>query len=174
MEKQTLEQYDYHKWANNRVLDHLKELPDEVYAGEIESVFSSVEEVITHIYQTDGMWLSVMSGDSFDETMSIINQLKENIEGQNLNGMRNLYSGMNKEYESFLLEQNDLKSRLIIEHPKYGKLETSVAQMVKHVVNHGTYHRGNITAMLRQQGHAGVPTDYIFYLYEVTDDKQGK
>jgi uncharacterized damage-inducible protein DinB len=37
--------------------------------------------------------------------------------------------------------------------------------MILHVVNHGTYHRGNITAMLRQMGYASVPTDYGIYLY---------
>lgn len=34
------------------------------------------------------------------------------------------------------------------------------------IVNHGTYHRGNLTVMLRQLGRSGVSTDYIFYLYE--------
>ncbi|MFC0332820.1 DinB family protein [Paenibacillus sepulcri] len=29
------------------------------------------------------------------------------------------------------------------------------------LVNHGTYHRGNITAILRQLGHPGTPTDYV-------------
>jgi uncharacterized damage-inducible protein DinB len=37
---------------------------------------------------------------------------------------------------------------------------------MQHVVNHGTYHRGNITAMLRQLGSKGISTDFIFYLYE--------
>ncbi|WP_313897918.1 DinB family protein [Brevibacillus sp. FSL L8-0520] len=43
---------------------------------------------------------------------------------------------------------------------------------MQHVVNHGTYHRGNIAAMLRQQGYAGVPTDYVFYLYELSQQAQ--
>lgn len=166
MKNQTLQQYGYHKWANRRILDHLKELPDEVYDREIKSVFSTIKEVIGHIYQTDGMWQSVMSGDSFEETMKIINQLKENTEGSDTSNMQDLYAEMAGKYDSFL-DQNDLGETMSIEHPKYGKLETSVSEMVKHIVNHGTYHRGNITAMLRQQGHAGIPTDFIFYLYEV-------
>ncbi len=38
--------------------------------------------------------------------------------------------------------------------------------ILNHVVNHGTYHRGNVTAMLRQQGYAGVATDYLFFLMD--------
>ena len=44
-------------------------------------------------------------------------------------------------------------------------MKTAAADMILHVVNHGTYHRGNITAMLRQMGYASVPTDYGIYLY---------
>jgi uncharacterized damage-inducible protein DinB len=55
---------------------------------------------------------------------------------------------------------------MTIEHPQYGRLDTSISEIVQHVVNHGTYHRGNLTAMLRQQGHPGIATDYLFYLLE--------
>ena len=53
-----------------------------------------------------------------------------------------------------------------MQHPKLGTLESTYADTILHVVNHGTYHRGNVTAMLRQLGHSGVPTDYMYYLYE--------
>lgn len=166
MQHPAIQQYEYHQWANNRIFDHLKELPSEVYNNEIKSVFSSIAEVITHIYQTDGMWLSVMSGDSFDETMKVINQLQEKSKDQDLKGMHNVYEELVKQYHSFFRGKKDLDENILIHHPQYGSLETSVSNLVKHVVNHGTYHRGNITAMLRQQGHSGVPTDYIFYIHE--------
>lgn len=132
MENQTLQQYSYHKWANSRIFDRLDELPDEVYGRKIKSVFSSVEEVIIHIYRVDGMWLSAMSGDTFDETMVVINQLKEKAADQGLNGMRNLYSEMALKYDAFL-DQRDLDEGMSIEHPRYGKLDTPVSEMVKHV-----------------------------------------
>lgn len=168
MKNHTIQQYDYHRWANSRVLSHLHDLPRDLYTKEIKSVFSSVAEVVIHIYRTDGMWLSVMSGDTFEETMTVINRLKEKSAGQDLDGMQKQYEEMAKRYIDFLNDQDDFEAPISIEHPKYGSLETSVAELVTHVVNHGTYHRGNITAMVRQQGHAGVPTDYIFYLYDLS------
>ncbi|MEO7145364.1 MAG: DinB family protein, partial [Bryobacteraceae bacterium] len=36
-------------------------------------------------------------------------------------------------------------------------------KIVHHVVNHGTYHRGQVAAMLRQSGHAPPSTDLLFY-----------
>lgn len=167
MNHPAVQQYQYHKWANNRVFEHLESLPKEVYNKEIKSVFSSVKEVVTHIYQTDGMWLSVMSGDDFSQTMEIIKELKQKSTGKDLGVMSKLYEEVAGDYENFLDTLEDPDKPMTISHPKYGDLDVSVAEMLKHILNHGTYHRGNITAMLRQQGHAGIPTDYIFYLYEI-------
>lgn len=164
MKHQAITRYDYHKWANNSLLEHLDKLPEEIYERKIESVFSSISAVIAHIYQVDGMWLSVMSGDSFEETKRVIQDIQGKLSDSSLERMKEIFPELNNRYESFLSEQEDLDRELAIEHPRYGKHRVSVSGMVEHVVNHGTYHRGNITAMLRQQGHAGVPTDYIFYL----------
>jgi len=54
-------------------------------------------------------------------------------------------------------------------HPHHGTLKATYADIMQHAVNHGTYHRGNIAAMLRQIGFAGTNTDYVFYLYEVNN-----
>ena len=38
-------------------------------------------------------------------------------------------------------------------------------QVLSHVVNHATYHRGQITTMLRQLGYPAVATDlHVFYM----------
>lgn len=167
MKHPAIKQYSYHKWANTKVFDHLKSLPGEVFNNEIKSVFSSIQEVISHAYLAEGMWLRVMSGDDFSDIMKVIKELKEKANGRNLLELQQLYTEMNEQYFDFLNNHNDLDQKFTIKHPKYGDLDASVTDMVIHVVNHGTYHRGNITAMLRQQGHVGVSTDYIFYLYDL-------
>jgi uncharacterized damage-inducible protein DinB len=167
MEHPAIQLYHYHNWANDRVLTHLMQLPDEVYRKEVKSVFSSIQEVAVHMYQAEGMWLSVMSGNSFSRTMEIINGLKEQSAGKDLAALHRLYKEMAGDYNAFLNKLEDPDESITINHPRYGELSTPVAQLVRHVANHGTYHRGNIAAMLRQQGQEGVPTDYIFYLYEI-------
>lgn len=159
--------YNYNTWANNQTLNHLETLPTSIFDQKITSVFPSIKEVLVHIYQVNGLWLSVMSGDTFSETMEIIGGLKKKIEDPNLEKIKSLYDELDSQYHAFIAEQDDLDKIMEIAHPSYGKLEISAAEMLRHVVNHGTYHRGNITAMLRQQGHKGIPTDYIIYLYEI-------
>ncbi|MEX2600734.1 MAG: DinB family protein [Balneolaceae bacterium] len=166
MKHPAIQQYHYHKWANDRVFEHLKSLPAELFDNEIKSVFSSIREVFVHMYQVDGMWLSVMAGDELSKTMAVIKELNEKSKGRDLDETRQLFEELNRQYETFLGEHEDLDKEITIKHPHFGEMSTLVSELVKHVVNHGTYHRGNISAMLRQQGYKGVPTDYIFYLYE--------
>jgi uncharacterized damage-inducible protein DinB len=40
---------------------------------------------------------------------------------------------------------------------------SSLGQMLRHVVNHSTYHRGQVTTMLRQLGVPAPATDLILY-----------
>ncbi len=53
----------------------------------------------------------------------------------------------------------------MLDNPWASLRETSLSEMILHVVNHGTYHRGNISAMLHQLGDSSVMTDYAFYWY---------
>ena len=162
----TLQRYRYNTWANKRILNHLQSLPDQVYNKEIDSVFSSIHEVVVHIYTVDGMWFSVISGDTFEETMDVINTLEQKIIGKDLHQMIGLYQEITDQYTELITSLDDPDVVITIHHPRYGEKTLPYADLIEHVVNHGTYHRGHITAMLRQQGYPGIPTDYIFYLYE--------
>lgn len=90
----------------------------------------------------------------------------EEAQGRTVDEMRRLFSGVAEQFRDLLGRTPDPDKTMTIEHPKYGRLDTHFSDILRHVVSHGTYRRGNVTAMLRQQGYAGVPTDYIFYLKE--------
>jgi uncharacterized damage-inducible protein DinB len=44
---------------------------------------------------------------------------------------------------------------------------TPLWQIVLHVVNHGTHHRGQASGFLRAMGHKPPPLDLIFYYREL-------
>jgi uncharacterized damage-inducible protein DinB len=163
--------YDYHVWANQKVFGHLKELPRDIFHKEIQSVFSSISEVIVHIYITDTTWLGVMAGDSFDEIVRVGNQLRDKTKGNSIEEMETMFVNLSGQYKEFFDRQENLDQAVFPEHPKFGRLETNLFELVQHVVNHGTYHRGNITAMLRQLRHPGIMTDYVLYLFEMNMKK---
>ncbi|MFC9601309.1 DinB family protein [Peribacillus butanolivorans] len=166
-----LQLYDYHVWANNKFFVRLKELPRDIYDREIQSGFSSIAETLVHIYTADTIWLGVIRENSMDEIQASIIQAQEKTKDKGLEEMEMLFYDLSKKYQDFFYNESDLDKEIFPEHPQYGRLETYLSELVQHVVNHGTYHRGNLTAMIRQQGYSSVPTDYVFYLYEISSTK---
>ncbi|QKY71251.1 MULTISPECIES: DinB family protein [Lentibacillus] len=157
--------YDYHVWANQQVFHHLKQLPERVYNGNVESVFPSVLDVMVHIYVVDITWLETMKESSFQDTVEKVERLRSEASEASIDELKEFYDELSKEYYSYFAEQQNLEQTIITEHPRHGRNEFILADLIHHVVNHGTYHRGNVTAMLRQQGQKGVPTDYVFFLH---------
>ncbi|WP_100013153.1 DinB family protein [Lentibacillus sediminis] len=166
MEHRILQLYNYHVWANNRFFETLKELPQTVYTQEIQSVFPSIAETLVHVYTTDTIYLGVMREKSMNEIQASIIQAQENTKGKGPGEMEALYAELTKQYKAFFNSQEDMDKAMAVVHPTFGQLETHLSELVQHVVNHGTYHRGNLTAMIRQQGYTSVPNDYIVYLYD--------
>ncbi|WP_424446804.1 DinB family protein [Paenibacillus xerothermodurans] len=76
------------------------------------------------------------------------------------------YRFLSSQYIHFINSQTNFERVVTPTQPHFGRLETTLFQLVNHVSNHSTYHRGNLSAMLRQAGHSGVSTDYVFYLFE--------
>ncbi|PEU53152.1 damage-inducible protein DinB [Priestia megaterium] len=166
MTHHSLELYDYHVWANQKIFDRLKELSEDIYEKEIQSVFPSISKVMAHIYVADNIWLDFMSGGKFDEVYTLADQLREQMETKRIEEVETMFFDLSDQYKTFLDRQEDMEKAIVLETRFAGRLETRLSDLVQHVVNHGTYHRGNITAMLRQLGHPGVMTDYVLYLYE--------
>jgi uncharacterized damage-inducible protein DinB len=164
---QELQFYNYHLWANQRIFSHLKGLPQDIYHKEIKNVFASISEVLGHIYATDTIWLSVMSGYKFDEIVKSGKQLRENTKDKSIEEMEVMFLNLSERFKAFFDHQDNLDQVVFCEHPNFGQLETTLFELIQNVVNHGTYHRGNITAMLRQMGYYGIVTDYVAYLYEM-------
>lgn len=159
-----LKVFRYHVWANKTLLNHLKELPDGLYRRHLESVFPTISDVLAHIYSVDNTWFSIMSHESAETIYAAMVNSREEVRDATLDEFEAYFAKIAARYEAFILNQSDLEAISEYPLPRYGVLQANYNDILMHVVNHGTYHRGNITAMLRQMGYAGVATDYGFYL----------
>ncbi|MFG6494903.1 DinB family protein [Fictibacillus sp. UD] len=154
--------YDYHVWANKTLFNRLLELGNAVYHQEIQSVFPSVSKVVSHMYIVDQLWFHIISGMSMSEALTIE---KVDTDTKTIEDMDMLFLHLTGRYKTFLRQQEEMDKMLILDTPWAGRRETSLSEMITHIVTHGSYHRGNITAMLRQMGHASVTTDLTSYWY---------
>ncbi len=131
----------------------------------MKSVFSSVSKVLSHIYLVDHLWLKVLEGRSMNEARQTSFPLQEKMEKLPIEEIEKEFHTLSARYISFFNSQEDMEKKFMLDNPYAGLRETSLSELVLHVVNHGTYHRGNISAMLHQLGDSSVMTDYVFYLY---------
>jgi uncharacterized damage-inducible protein DinB len=157
-----LEMYNYHVWANETLFNRLIELSDDVYQQEIQSVFPSISKVVSHMYIVDQLWFHIVSGKNMPEALEIE---KESGDGKGIEEMDRLFRSLSNRCKKFLDTQENIDEVRVLNIPWEGNRETSLSEMIMHIVTHATYHRGNITSMLRQMGHASVTTDLTRYWY---------
>lgn len=162
----TQDMYDYNVWANKEIINRLKELPKDIYHHDLQSGFSSVSQVLSHIYLVEQLWFEIIAGKTMNEAFAHSNQLRKELESKDIEEMENLYEDLSLQNKSFLNHQENMDQVIIVDNPYAGLLETSIYESVLHIVTHGNYHRGNIATMLRQLGYPSVMQDYGLYLYK--------
>ncbi|HDR7613557.1 hypothetical protein M2E15_2380 [Bacillus mycoides] len=158
--------YKYHLWANKVLLERIKELPSNVLYKEANSSYPNIAQTFSHIYVVDVMWLQVLKGIGMQEALEASMALLEKTNLYSVDEFIKYFEELASQYEEWMNSQKDLEQKINLNNPWSGARETAYSEIVFHVANHGTYHRGNITTMLRQQGHASTMNDLALYWYQ--------
>ena len=153
--------YDYNAWANRRSLDAAAALTPEQFTRPMGSSFSSVRDTLAHIFGAEWIWLERFQGRSPASLPDIaqyadIRSLGESwgeFEPRLLNFVRGL-------------TQSDLDHVMEYKTLKFGVYSNPLWQSMQHLVNHGSYHRGQVTTMLRQLGAQPILTDLMHFYRE--------
>ncbi|TMV53138.1 damage-inducible protein DinB [Paenibacillus mesophilus] len=158
--------YNYHAWATQTLLGRIKELPSSVLQQEVNTSFSTISEAFAHIYAIDKCWLQVLSGTSMPKALDECLPLQQEIVRYSVDDFANAFSELAEQYRAWFRSQNDLEQTIVLENPYAETRNIRLSEIVLQAVNHGTYHRGNISTMLRQLGHASAMNDYSLYWYQ--------
>jgi uncharacterized damage-inducible protein DinB len=152
------ELYAYNRWANNEILDAVAELSDQQFTRDLGSSFASVRDTLVHIMAADWIWLSRWQGVS-------PTQEPPGWANSGLAELRSEWQELEQQRTAFLdsLDEARLNDVMVYRNKAGTRFETPVWQMLRHVVNHSTYHRGQVTTMLRQLGVRARSTDLILY-----------
>ena len=147
------------------IMQRIQELPATVLHQEVGSSFPTLAHALSHMYAVDQMWHLVLTGTSMPEALQIC--MPRNGETfATIEEYFDRYAELSGQYLDWFSQQTNLEQTILLDNPFAGVRQTSFAEMVLHLVNHGTYHRGNISTMLRQLGHASVMNDYSRFWYE--------
>lgn len=152
---------DYHYWARDRMLDAVEVLAPEQYTKDLGSSFKSVRETVVHTYGAEWNWYLRWVGNSPTEFPDAA--LFPDV--PTLRAAWKLQERKVRLLVDSLASANELDRAFKYRTFDGHEMESVFAHMLQHVVNHATYHRGQITTMLRQLGApAPKPQDLIrFY-----------
>ena len=153
--------YDYNSWANRRTLDACTPLSEEQFARDLRSSFRSVRDTLAHILLVEWLWLERWKGRSPEK-------FPPATDFPTLESVRRRWAEVERNLLDYIasLTQEDI-DRVISHKTTAGVPQAApLWQMLQHLVNHGTYHRGQITTMLRQLGAQPLATDLMHFYRE--------
>ncbi|WP_341281220.1 DinB family protein [Paenibacillus sp. FSL H8-0537] len=165
MSNYPVQMFEYHTWASQAVLGRIKELPSSVLSQEVNSSFPTIAHALTHIYAVDKMWYMVLTGTGMPEALQACMLLNAEILSS-VDEYANVFALLSEQYREWFRSQADLEQTILLDNPFAGIRQTSLAEIVLHLINHGTYHRGNVSTMLRQLGHSSTMNDYALFWYK--------
>ena len=153
--------YDYDRWANTRTLEAASKLASEQFLKDLGSSHRSIRNTLVHILSGERTWLTRWKGSSPQNMLD-----PERFPA--VEALRAGWAELEKELRAFLDSLSDERLRAAV---SYKNLEGKsfahpLWEQMAHVVNHGTYHRGQVTTMLRQLGAEPVATDLSVFFRE--------
>jgi uncharacterized damage-inducible protein DinB len=153
----------YSGWASRKVLEAALTMSPEDRARPMSISHESIAKTLTHIYFGDAIWYSRMADPSYPaprhDALPSFDFVVE--EWPRLQAKWEAWADAATDAD--IARQVPFKSRFV------GNAGLPAWQIVMHVVNHGTLHRGQVVGMLRQLGAKPPATDIILYYYEQTE-----
>ena len=148
--------FRFNRWAMERTFDAAAAVAPASIDRDTGSSYPSIRRTLVHIVASEWIWLSRWTGTSPAA-------MPEGWAGLPLPGIRREWEAVDAERAEFLeaLGEDDLDRLLVYENTAGEPRRHELWQLLRHVVNHSSYHRGQVVTMLRQAGAEGVTTDMV-------------
>ena len=154
-------QFEYTRWANARMLGAVAGIGQEAFLRDLGSSFASIRNTVAHILSAEWAWLERWQGRS-------PKQMLDPLRFPTVEALRARWAQVEQDQETFLATLSEQRLAADLEYLNLqGELVTlPLWQQMLHMVNHSSYHRGQVTTMLRQVGAKPVATDLIAFYRE--------
>lgn len=157
--------FAYNGWANRRLLQACHKLDDDQYAAEPVPGWTSVRATVVHILASTDGWLRALSGENV-ETMPIEADLPT------VQDAEAKFEELDHALATLLksLAAESLETPITL-HGRGRSVTLPPWAVLRHVVNHATYHRGQVAAKLRRLGVDPPATDFFHWVLEQSHPK---
>jgi len=151
-------QVRYNAWATRRVLESVNVMNCDEFRRDLGSSYGGIYGTLAHIFQADSIWFDRLIG---VPTASLANYAPD----ADFAGFSRQWLAVLDRWVSWAEALDDAGwDRIVPYRNTKGEPDSQPAwRIALHVVNHASYHRGQITTMLRQLGREPLGTDLMAF-----------
>jgi uncharacterized damage-inducible protein DinB len=151
----------FNAWADNRILDAAIAMPSETVMQDLKSSHGGIHGTLVHLVGSEKMWLSRWIGKPDAAFLS-------SADVPTVEAVKNAWVAVGFETAKFLGTMTDrkLQDTFTMKTSKGDTYTHIYWQAFQHMVDHCSYHRGQIVSMMRQQGTAPPTTGLINFYRE--------
>lgn len=158
---------DYAAWASRRMIEAAAQLSEEELTRDFGTADRSVLGTLSHVFAADRIWLARIKGEPIALSPTGASFPLQTIRRDwptVLDRMRDWASTLTDEAAQAPLSYSDMRGN---------PYQQPVWQVVLHVVNHGSHHRGQAAGFLRTMGHPPPSLDLIRFYRETQAAMRG-
>jgi uncharacterized damage-inducible protein DinB len=152
--------FAYDRWANRKVLDACRKLTAEQYVAEPAPGWSSVRSTISHIALATEFNLRTLAGDPDD-------RIPAEAELVTVDDVAQLLERAYRRFEELRPTLTPGRLNTVLTLRAVGRTFTLPRwAILRHIVNHSTYHRGQVASKLKRFGIEQPNTDFFWWVIE--------
>ena len=148
----------YSAWASRKLVEAARSVPDADFEKPVGISHSSLLGTLAHILWADWLWFT-----------RVVAPMEK--PGQTRESLEMVWPELQDKWVAWAERASEAEMNLVVEYKSIldGQMARTPAwQIVLHVVNHATLHRGQVMGMLRQMGIAPPHTDLMVFYRELT------
>src|SRR5260370_26216008 len=144
--------YESDRWANRRVLQSASTLSDEQFTRDLDGSFRSVRDTLVHVIGGEWGWLTYWKEPSPDaaflaDLWQRTDALFYHAVFPDVGAVQLRWAEVEKEQAEFV---NHLTNESLETMVPFRGTAVRLAHLLQHLANHGTYHRRQVSLMMRQ------------------------
>jgi uncharacterized damage-inducible protein DinB len=160
--------YEYDRWANRRVLKAASTLSHQQFTRPMSGSFHCVRDTLLHILGGEWIWLAYSR--SPPDVPASLSELRARRDAffspeafANVDALQSKWIEVELEQSEFV---NRVTDKSLAKMLPFRGTRLTLMHLMQHVVNHSTYHRGQVALTMRQLGAEPLATDFHVFLVE--------
>src|SRR5688572_22598872 len=151
--------FDFLRWGDVQILDAASKLPDDQYYKEREISLGSIHKLLVHAMTAEALWLARWNGKHVD-------RIENHEDFPTRESLANQWPVVHLALSQFLDKQTaQSMAQPLTYQTTTGEIVTGgLGEFMFHLVDHGSYHRGQLNSMIKQAGGNPVTVGYRNFL----------